>query len=159
MPSNQRSDGQQWITASMRLLSMVARAGSPIAKALTDMREVVWEKGPVRCGYLTREDGTQVPVYHDSEVAAIAFMLQRILIRRGFLDAYGNQVPVPLLASRLAGRHCCAVEATTQPVAATTQGAAPAAAGARCPECGARALRKIDGCTRCTECHYVGGCA
>jgi ribonucleoside-diphosphate reductase alpha chain len=159
MPSNQRSDGQQWITASMRLLSMVARAGSPIAKALTDMREVVWEKGPVRCGYLTREEGTQVPVYHDSEVAAIAFMLQRILIRRGFLDAYGNQVPVPLLASRLAGRHCCAVEATTQPVAATTQGAAPAAAGARCPECGARALRKIDGCTRCTECHYVGGCA
>jgi ribonucleoside-diphosphate reductase alpha chain len=158
MPANQRSDGQQWITASMRLLSMVARAGSPIAKALADMREVVWEKGPVRCGYLTREDGTQVPVYHDSEVAAIAFMLQRILIRRGFLDAYGNQVPVPLLARRLAARQCCAPEATAQPVATTTEGVAPSSSGAKCPECGARALRKIDGCTRCTECHYVGGC-
>jgi ribonucleoside-diphosphate reductase alpha chain len=32
-------------------------------------------------------------------------------------------------------------------------------AGAKCPECGARALRKVDGCTRCTSCHYLGGCA
>jgi ribonucleoside-diphosphate reductase alpha chain len=158
MPANQRSDGQQWITASMRLLSMVARAGSPIAKALADMREVVWEKGPVRCGYLTREDGTQVPVYHDSEVAAIAFMLQRILIRRGFLDAYGNQMPVPQLARRYAERQCYGQDSTVQPVATTTEGVAPSASGAKCPECGARALRKIDGCTRCTECHYVGGC-
>jgi ribonucleoside-diphosphate reductase alpha chain len=158
MPANQRSDGQQWITASMRLLSMVARAGSPVAKALADMREVVWEKGPVRCGYLTREDGAQVPVYHDSEVAAIAFMLQRILIRRGLLDAYGNQVPVPLLAKRLAERQCCAQDGAAQPVATTAEGVAPAIPGARCPECGARALRKIDGCTRCTQCHYVGGC-
>ncbi|GAB3417004.1 adenosylcobalamin-dependent ribonucleoside-diphosphate reductase [Massilia agilis] len=158
MPTNQRSDGQQWITASMRMLSMVARAGSPIAKALADMREVVWEKGPVRCGYLTREDGTQVPVYHDSEVAAIAFMLQRILIRRGFLDAYGHQVPVPVLAKRFAERVCCSHETTPQPVATTVEGVAPNASGAKCPECGARALRKIDGCTRCTECNYVGGC-
>jgi ribonucleoside-diphosphate reductase alpha chain len=37
----------------------------------------------------------------------------------------------------------------------------PAQAGtdAKCPECGARALRKVDGCTRCTACHYLGGCA
>ena len=105
MPANQRSDGQQWITSSMRLLSMAARAGSSIAKALADMREVTWEKGPVRCGMLTREDGVQVPVYHDSEVAAIAFTLQRMLIRRGFLDAFGNQVPVPQLAVQFAARN------------------------------------------------------
>ena len=158
MPANQRSDGQQWITASMRLLSMVARAGSPIAKALADMREVVWEKGPVRCGYLTREDGTQVPVYHDSEVAAIAFMLQRILIRRGFLDAYGNQVPVPQLAKRQAERVYAPHELPAQPVATTAEGMAASTPGAKCPECGARALRKVDGCTRCTACHYMGGC-
>jgi ribonucleoside-diphosphate reductase alpha chain len=91
-------------------------------------------------------------------VAAIAFMLQRILIRRGFLDAYGNQVPVPLLAKRLAGRNCCAHDGNEQPVATTTEGVAPTLSGAKCPECGAMALRKIDGCTRCTECHYVGGC-
>lgn len=159
MPSNQRTGGQQWITASMRLLSMVARAGGPIARALADMREVVWEKGPVRCGMLTREDGTQVPVYHDSEVAAIAFMLQRILIRRGFLDNWGNQVAVPELARRFAAR---CIDGGVPPEAApqppTVAGALPTVSGAKCPECGARALRKVDGCTRCDECHYVGEC-
>lgn len=157
MPGNQRTGGHQWITASMRLLSMVARAGGPIAKALADMREVVWEKGPVRCGHLTREDGVQVPVYHDSEVAAIAFMLQRILIRRGFLDAYGNQVPVPQLARALAERGDTGAP-DAEPQAPTSSGALPAITGAKCPECGARALRKVDGCTRCDECHYVGEC-
>jgi ribonucleoside-diphosphate reductase alpha chain len=152
MPANQRSDGHQWITSTMRLLSLAARAGSSIAKALADMRAVVWEKGPVRCGHLTRADGVQVPVYHDSEVAAIAFMLQRILIRRGFLDAYGNQVPADAL-DRLLAQRGMPTEAPAPELAAVEE------TGAKCPECGARALRKVDGCTRCTSCHYLGGCA
>ncbi|QOL50203.1 adenosylcobalamin-dependent ribonucleoside-diphosphate reductase [Massilia litorea] len=155
MPANQRSDGQQWITSSMRLLSMLARAGGPIAKALADMRDVVWEKGPVRCGFLTREDGTRVPVFHDSEAAAVGFMLQRILIGRGFLDSQGNQVPVPQLARQLAARGGSVDMAPPEPTAAS---APPPALGAKCPECGARALRKIDGCTRCDNCQYVGEC-
>ena len=146
MPANRRGDGQQWITCTMRLLSMAARAGSNIAKALADMRDVVWEKGPVRCGHLRRADGVDVPVYHDSEVAAIAFMLQRVLIRRGFLDQYGNQVPV----AQLAAPH----QARVQPPSPLPL----AAGGAKCPECGALALRKVDGCSRCSECHYLGGC-
>jgi ribonucleoside-diphosphate reductase alpha chain len=157
MPANQRSDGQQWITSSMRLLSMLARAGGPIAKALADMRDVVWEKGPVRCGFLTREDGAQVPVFHDSEAAAVGFVLQRILIRRGFLDSQGNQVPVAQLARQLAARGEAVDPVAPDPAA--MPGSAPAAApGAKCPECGARALRKRDGCTRCENCQYVGEC-
>jgi ribonucleoside-diphosphate reductase alpha chain len=157
MPASQRTDGQQWITASMRLLSMAARAGGSIARALQDMREVVWEKGPVRCGVLTREDGTQVPVFHDSEVAAIGFMLQRLLIRRGFLDAHGNQAPVPQLARLLAAR---AEPAQAEPQAqdASAPGAMASLSAAKCPECGARALRKVDGCTRCDACRYIGEC-
>jgi len=164
MPANQRTGGHQWITAAMRLLSMVARAGGPIARALADMRDVVWEKGPVRCGHLVREDGVQVPVYHDSEVAAIAFMLQRILIRRGFLDEQANQAPVPQLAQAFATRSAQPQAVATLQVLPTPpepqQSAAtlPAPLGARCPECGARALRKVDGCTRCESCHYVGEC-
>ena len=149
MPANQRSDGQQWMTSTMRLLSLAARAGGSVAKALADMREVVWEKGPVRCGTLTREDGAEVPVYHDSEVAAIAFMLQRVLIRRGFLDRYGNQVPVGELARRLAAPDCAPAVVTAPPASQ---------AGRKCPECGAQALRKIDGCSHCAECHYIGSC-
>jgi ribonucleoside-diphosphate reductase alpha chain len=157
MPANQRSDGQQWITSSMRLLSMLARAGGPIAKALADMRDVVWEKGPVRCGHLVREDGARVPVFHDSEAAAVGFMLQRILIGRGFLDDQGNLVPLAQLARQLAARGAL-VAAAPLDNAALPAPAQPAGAGAKCPECGARALRKFDGCTRCDNCQYVGEC-
>jgi len=157
MPAGQRTDGQQWITSSMRLLSMLARAGGPIAKALADMRDVVWEKGPVRCGTLTREDGVQVPVFHDSEAAAVGFMLQRILINRGFLDSQGNGVPVAQLARQLAAR----MDAGNAPAPASAPlmvAASTAHPAAKCPECGARALRKFDGCTRCENCQYVGEC-
>ena len=159
MPAGQRTDGQQWITSSMRLLSMLARAGGPIAKALADMRDVVWEKGPVRCGTLTREDGVQVPVFHDSEAAAVGFMLQRILINRGFLDGQGNGVPVAQLARRLAARMEAGEMNPGAPDGGDAALPAPAASSAaRCPECGARALRKLDGCTRCENCQYVGEC-
>jgi len=157
MPANQRTGGHQWITASMRLLSMVARAGGPIARALADMRDVVWEKGPVRCGHLTRDDGVQVPVYHDSEVAEIAFMLQRLLTRRGFLDDQGNQVAASDLARSFAARMHAPLPAP-QPEAAPPDEPMPVMNGAKCPECGALALRKIDGCSRCEACHYVGEC-
>jgi hypothetical protein len=158
MPASQRTDGQQWITSSMRLLSMLARAGGPIAKALADMRDVVWEKGPVRCGYLTREDGTRVPVFHDSEAAAVGFMLQRILIGRGFLDAQGNGVPVPQLARQLAARGLADDAAPTLDAGLPPELPVPSASATKCPECGARALRKAEGCTRCDNCQYVGEC-
>ena len=83
---------------------MVARSGASISKALANMCEVVWDKGPVRCGFVTREDGAQAPRFHDSEVAAIGHALQQILARRGFLDSLGNQVSVAVLARRLAAR-------------------------------------------------------
>ncbi len=166
MPANQRSDGQQWITSTMRLLSLAARAGSSVAKALADMREVVWEKGPVRCGSFVRADGTEVPMYHDSEVAAIAFMLQRVLIRRGFLDAQGNQVPTAELARMLAkeqafGHADLMSPATVAPKASATQPETHATvqlARRKCPDCGAYALHKVDGCSHCSECHYIGSC-
>ena len=102
MPAGQRDDGQQWITSTMRLLSSVARSGGSVAKTLESLREVVWDKGQVRCGVMAKEDGTQRPMFHDSEVAAIGYALQQILMKRGFLDAAGNQVPLRVLAERLA---------------------------------------------------------
>jgi hypothetical protein len=112
VPAGQRDEGQQWISSNMRLLSMVARSGASISKALANMCEVVWDKGPVRCGFVTREDGAQAPRFHDSEVAAIGHALQQILARRGFLDSLGNQVPVAALARRLAARDQASTEAT-----------------------------------------------
>jgi ribonucleoside-diphosphate reductase alpha chain len=155
MPAGQKSEGQQWITASMRLLSMVARSGGSIARALADMREVVWDKGPVRCGHLIRADGAKVPLHHESEVAAIGFMLQSLLAQRGYLDAVGAQVPVARLAE-LQGKR----QRSSNPDLLFTPPTAIAGGpgGKKCPECGAYALRKVDGCSHCAECHYVGEC-
>ncbi|MGO4579024.1 adenosylcobalamin-dependent ribonucleoside-diphosphate reductase [Cupriavidus sp. 2TAF22] len=167
MPAGQRNDGQQWITSTMRLLSMVARSGGSIAKALADMRNVVWDKGTVRYGTLVRQDGSEAPRFHDSEVAAIGYALQRILIKRSFLDAEGGQVPVAALAARLAvleGRGPEAIGGQAagagQPARAAGQSAAGLGLGSGkpCPECGAHALHKVDGCAKCANCGYVGEC-
>ncbi|MBI3285134.1 MAG: adenosylcobalamin-dependent ribonucleoside-diphosphate reductase [Burkholderiales bacterium] len=157
MPAGQKNDGQQWISASMRLLSMAARSGGSIAKALADMREVVWDKGTVRCGTITKEDGSSAPLFHESEVAAIGYSLQRILIKRGFLDANGHQAPVTVLAENFRNKHLAnssdelAYEADSAPISYIPT-------GKKCPDCGAYALQKIDGCSRCVSCGYVGAC-
>ena len=147
----------------MRLLSMVGRSGGSISKALANMCEVVWDKGPVRCGVVTKEDGAQAPRFHDSEVGAIGFALQQILARKGFLDSLGNQVPVDALARRLAVR---GEATTTEPALSQGAGSTPNAGiplahmgnGKKCPECGAHALHKVDGCLRCSNCHHIGNC-
>jgi ribonucleoside-diphosphate reductase alpha chain len=82
MPVGQSGESQQWITSSMRLLSLAARGGF-LERALSDMRKVAWDRGPVRLGTHQKADGTQVPMWHDSEVAAIAYAIQNILARRG----------------------------------------------------------------------------
>jgi ribonucleoside-diphosphate reductase alpha chain len=163
VPAGQRDEGQQWISSNMRLLSMVARSGGSISKALANMCEVVWDKGPVRCGVVTKDDGAEAPRFHDSEVAAIGYALQQILARRGFLDSLGNQVPVAALARRLARRD---EVSTGEPALPQGMGSAQDAGmplaglvnGKKCPDCGAHALHKVDGCLRCANCNHLGSC-
>jgi ribonucleoside-diphosphate reductase alpha chain len=140
MPVGQNGESQQWITSTMRMLSLAARGGF-LGRALSDMRKVAWDRGPVRLGTYQKADGTHVPMWHDSEVAAIAFALQNIIARR-------NQ-------------HAAAVAAPQAPSAPELPGmAAPSAvmAGKKCPECGAHAMIRKDGCDYCTSCGHLGSC-
>ena len=50
----------QWIAATMRSLSLAARGGY-VPQALADLRKVVWDKGPVRCG----KNAYGKPLHHD----------------------------------------------------------------------------------------------
>ena len=134
MPVGQHGESQQWITSSMRLLSLAARGGF-LERALSDMRKVAWDRGPVRLGHLVKEDGTQVPRWHESEVAAIAYAVQNILARRR--GERGEPPP----------------EAEAAP--ATAPGLM---AGRPCPECGAHAVIRKDGCEQCTACGFLGAC-
>ena len=139
MPVGQRAESQQWITASMRLLSLAARGGF-LERALRDMRKVAWDRGPVRLGTRTREDGAVIPMWHDSEVAALAFAVQNILERRrGVVGAASVATPA----------------AAPSAVALSVPGQM---AGRKCPECGAHAMIRKDGCDHCTACGYVGSC-
>lgn len=131
MPVGQSGESQQWITSTMRMLSLAARGGF-LDRALADMRKVAWDRGPVRLGSITRSDGARVPLWHDSEAAAVAWAIQEIIAARG-----GPRPAVEL---------------------ETPAGGAGAMAGSKCPECGARAVIRKDGCEFCTACGHVGAC-
>lgn len=161
MPAGQRDEGQQWIASNMRLLSLVARSGGSISKALANMREVVWDRGAVQCGYLHKRDDAKARRWHDSEVAALGYALQQILARRGFLDAEGKQVPVLEMSARLARQlepHADDPGRGIYGERAPIQVNAVGLAGKACPECGARALQRVDGCDRCANCGHQGSC-
>ncbi len=134
MRVGQNGESQQWVTSSMRLLSLAARGGF-LERALADMRKVAWDRGPVRLGVYRKPDGHDVPLWHDSEVAAIAYAVQNII------------------ASRAGEQHAAAADSI--PVDAAH--AAPMA-GAKCAECGAHAVIRKDGCDWCTQCGHIGAC-
>lgn len=157
LPGGQLGDSQQWISSNMRLLSMVARSGGSVAKALQNMREVEWDKGQVTCGTYTRPDGYNVPRGHKSEVAAIGYMMQKILVDRGFLDAEFNQIPTTKLAARKANTPTATPVAPTPAAPAMSSGPS-IGSGKACPECGAHSLHKRDGCEKCDNCGYLGHC-
>ena len=138
MPVGQSSESQQWITSSMRLLSLAARGGF-LERALSDMRKVAWDRGPVRLGTYEKADGTRVPLWHDSEVAAVAYAIQNILARR-VQDQVQQSLPL---------------DDPEQDGASDTP---PPMAGKKCPECGAHAMIRKDGCDYCTQCGHMGSC-
>ena len=137
MPVGQHGESQQWITSSMRMLSLAARGGF-LERALSDMRKVAWDRGPVRLGTHEKADGTRVPMWHDSEVAAIAYAVQNIITRRA------AQAPVNKPAA--------------EPVQVSSSLAPPVMAGKKCSECGAHAVIRKDGCDYCTQCGHLGTC-
>ncbi|MEM5329714.1 adenosylcobalamin-dependent ribonucleoside-diphosphate reductase [Paraburkholderia sp. JHI2823] len=177
IPVGQRDESQQWITATMRSLSLAARGGF-VARNLQDLRKVSWDRGQVRYGETQRLDGRRIPLWHDSEVAAIAYAIQQILHRRGFLDAEGRQVPSRLLAQlrsgALTGSGQAQADVDRAPPAersgdqvlerdnalpADSHHAMPhAMLGRKCGSCGANAVIRKDGCDFCTACGEIGTC-
>lgn len=135
VPVGQNGESQQWLSAAMRLLCLAARGGF-LERALEDMRKVAWDRGPVRLGTYVKPDGGSVPMWHDSEVAALAYAIQQIIARRQ-VDIHDE------------------VQIATPPA---PESVAPSMAGKKCPECGAHAMIKKDGCSFCTQCGYVGSC-
>lgn len=147
-PIGQETSEYQWISASMRSLSLAARGGYA-AQALSDMRKVAWDKGPVRCG--TNEFGK--PLYHDSEVAAIAWSLQQILIRRGFLDEQGTAIPTRERLKSASNLDITTPFTVVESASESTPTEDMTGVVGSCPDCGDH-LRLRDGCPSCSTCGY-----
>jgi ribonucleoside-diphosphate reductase alpha chain len=139
MPVGQSGESQQWITSSMRMLSLAARGGF-LARALSDMKKVAWDRGPVRLGTKKKQDGALAPMWHDSEVAAVAFAIENILAKRGIDEFKASD------------------EFTIGEVDSQKVSSNGLIAGKKCPDCGAHALIKRDGCEYCTSCGFIGTC-
>jgi ribonucleoside-diphosphate reductase alpha chain len=150
MPVGQSGESQQWITSSMRLLSLAARGGF-LERALSDMRKVAWDRGPVRLGTHQKEDGTQVPMWHDSEVAAVAFAIQNIQSQR-------NSTKTNNYNRRATDVQSESDTLLPQQESALASAPLPVMAGKKCGECGAHAVIRKDGCDYCTQCGHMGSC-
>ncbi len=150
MPVGQSGESQQWITSSMRLLSLAARGGF-LERALSDMRKVAWDRGPVRLGMHQKEDGTQVPMWHDSEVAAVAYAIQNIQSER-------NRTKTRDYNRRSTDMQPESDALLPQQESALAAAPLPVMAGKKCGECGAHAVIRKDGCDYCTQCGHVGSC-
>ena len=150
MPVGQSGESQQWITSSMRLLSLAARGGF-LERALSDMRKVAWDRGPVRLGTHQKEDGTQVPMWHDSEVAAVAYAIQNIQAQRNMVQKQGGR-------RRATDSQVDTDGLLPRQESALATAPLPVMAGKKCAECGAHAVIRKDGCDYCTQCGHVGSC-
>ena len=158
MPAGQKDQDQQWQTAAMILLSLIGRGNPSVKDALQALRDVPHTLGPVRYGEHDKEDGTKMPVTHDSEVATVGYALQQMLYKHGFLDADGNQIPVPVLAARYVRPGLG--EALSEDIEPEVTNAQPSiGTGKRCPSCRNFSYHKRDGCSICSECGFQGDCA
>ncbi len=149
MPVGQSGESQQWMTSTMRILSLAARGGF-LDRALSDMRKVAWDRGPVRLGRYMKADGTQIPMHHDSEVAAIAFAIQNIIDARQKAHAADEWLHGELVMDSEN------VQAQATPVEKSS--GAATMTGKKCSECGAHAVIRRDGCEFCTHCGNLGSC-
>lgn len=156
IPSSQTDVPQEWISSFSRQLSLNARSGF-LSKALQDARQVKSDRGRVRYGYYVKADGSKVPRFHDSEVGAIAYAIQQVLHKRGFLDENGNQVPLrDMIHTESSG--VVAVSPPLNEVVSESSSTNGVVYGKKCSECGTHAVIKSDGCERCTACGTVGAC-
>jgi len=173
IPQSQLDGAPQWVTASMRMLSLMARGGAQFAKALSDMRNITWAGGQVQCGKTITADGKSKPIFHSSDTAAIAWIIQDLLIRNGYLGEDGAMLSVDELMVNQASRRpyeplqyadipAVRVPQTVQKVteSVTEKKDVPKALvnGKKCPECHSMTLVKRDGCEKCDTCGYTGSC-
>lgn len=156
VPAGQLADSHQWVSATMRSLSLAARGGF-LEKALEDLRQVT-SPDPVWFG--TTRSGK--PMTHASVVAALAWAIQDELRKRGYFDEHYRERPLEDLVAQYERIRAWrdTIYGAAHPVG---QGSTPASGEdarreavvgtCREPGCGGDMVLK-DGCATCLDCGY-----
>lgn len=164
MPVTQATDeAQEWASSTMRMLSLAARSGFT-SQALQDMKKTKGTGGQVSCGTKVMPDGVVKPLRHDSIVAAIAYQMEQMLIKRGFMDENGIELPALVNAKNYAkrigsvtnlGLDMIEVQSTDMNVIdlETNEQQSPMPIGKACPDCKEMTLVNQGGCDICA-CGY-----
>ena len=127
--------------------AVAAARGGFLDKALDDLRKVAWDRGAIRYGWHTKDDGSRVPLWHESEVALLAYAIQSIIKSRA-------EQSVQHIDQTAEG----VTDHADKVLKGVTAAQAQKATGKKCPECGAPSLIKKDGCTFCEACGHMGSC-
>lgn len=155
IPQTEEGVAQQWISATMRSISLAARGGF-IAKALDDLRSVKGD--PFFWGKTKSGKG----INHPSVVSAIAWAMQEELRKRGYFNDDYEERPLDELVARYKRRH-----SETEPLPVdhptvsfeaptTTPKAEPGyRVVSKCTQkqCSGDMVMK-DGCPTCLDCGY-----
>lgn len=140
-----------WTVALTRMISAVFRRGGDVAFVADELKAVFDPEGG------RWMDGRYVP----SLLAAIGDVIEQHMLRTGFLTREEAQ---PTLESGAERQAISAIERPAAQIGARVAGAsradlvlhAPPIAGARvCPQCGERALTRVEGCWTCASCSYT----
>lgn len=148
MPGGQREDIQPWVTTVMKLSSLALQQGVPLSRILKRFNAPGSELIPFPC-----QNGKKK--FFTSEVQIVGQAFTNLASAMGFIDGDGNDIPFEQRAH------------TDSPTNKSENTERPHNAGAmevvtmrgeKCPECGANAVIKKDGCDYCTACGHIGAC-
>ena len=155
-----------------RSLSLAARWSiKALAEQLKMSREFKGRNVVIRYGDIIKPDGGKAPLYHHSDIAVIAYIIQGYLRDIGVFDDNFNPVSFDSIVKQFDAQENTKVKvtevATAQKSVPATQESqqkdvedksTPLITGRTCKECGAPSVIKKDGCDFCTSCGMVGSC-
>ena len=142
-----------WVDHFGRSLSLAARRGiKSLADNLKMSRKSNSNEG-IRYGSIPKSDGGKAPLYHKSDIALIAYLIQNMLkevgvFKEDFTPMMYKDIFEDMTVEEVVAKN---VQEEVIPEPDVTN-------GSPCGECGANSVIKKDGCKFCTSCGWQGSC-
>ncbi len=163
---------QDWLDHLGRSLSLAARWSiKALAEQLKMSREFKGRNVVIRYGDILKSDGSKAPLYHHSDIAVIAYIIQGYLCDIGVFDDNFNPVSFDSIvmqfdtqeATKVKVSEASSVQKSVSVIQENKQNEVedkliPLITGRTCKECGAPSVIKKDGCDFCTSCGMIGSC-